>query len=72
MSGLELPTLLFSPVAPSLLHERQFHLLLLKSQKNSRRCNSSEKNNKIRSTTTTSDRASANIQTSRSAKGVSQ
>ena len=71
MSGLELPKLLFSPVAPSLLHERQFHLLLLKNQKN-RRFNSSEKNNKIRSTTTTSDRASANIQTSRSAKGVSQ
>jgi hypothetical protein len=49
-----LPKRLFTPVAPSLLHEYQFNILLIQSQQKKdapqspRRHSSSEKNNKIR------------------------
>jgi hypothetical protein len=37
----------FAPVAPSLLHEKQFHLFLIKTQKNHRA--SSEKQTRVSS-----------------------
>jgi hypothetical protein len=49
-----LPKRLFTPVAPSLLHETQFNILLIQSQQKrekqnqQRRHSSSEKSNKIK------------------------
>ena len=51
-----IPKRLFSPVAPSFLHECQFNILLIQAEKQHqnpksplRRLNSSEKNTKLRS-----------------------
>lgn len=52
-----IPKRLFSPVAPSFLHECQFNILLIQAEKQKqqkptsplRRLNSSEKNTKLRS-----------------------
>ena len=57
-----IPKRLFSPVAPSFLHECQFNILLIQAEKQKqqqpidsplRRLNSSEKNTKLRSASKT-------------------